>query len=158
MLVRKVMASETRLTPTKEDVPEKGGSVTPPGQPLLDHPVIERLIRSGRKCGYVSQDQISALSNALNSEQVENVLTMFSEMGIHVVEAGEESGGEEQREEPEEETESESSELVEAVRAVPAKSEAKPTGHTDDPVRMYLREMALVKILSRDGESSSMLA
>jgi hypothetical protein len=55
---------------------------------------------------------------------------MFSEMGIHVVEAGEASGGEEQREEPDEEAESESSELVETVRAVPAKSEAKPTEHT----------------------------
>ena len=100
------MASETRLTPSKEDVPEKGGSATPPGQPLLDlkDAVIERLIRSGRECGYVTQDQISALSKALNSEQIENVLTMFSEMGIHVVEAGEESEGEgeEQREEPEE--------------------------------------------------------
>jgi RNA polymerase primary sigma factor len=148
------MVSETRLTPSKEDVPEKGGSATPPGEPLLDlkDAVIERLIRSGRKCGYVTQDQISALSKALNSEQIENVLTMFSEMGIHVVKAGEESEGEEQREEPEEEAESESSELVEAVRAVPAKSEAKPTEHTDDPVRMYLRDMALVKLLSREGE------
>src|SRR6516164_8153426 len=154
MLVRKVMASETRLTPSKEDVPEKGGSATPPGQPLLNlkDAVIERLIRSGRECGYVTQDQISALSKALNSEQIENVLTMFSEMGIHVVEAGEESEGEEQRKGPEEETASESSELVEVVRAVPAKSEAKPTEHTDDPVRMYLREMALVKLLSRGGE------
>src|SRR6516164_8942666 len=154
MLVRKVMASETRLTPLKEDVPEKGGSATPPGQPLLNlkDAVIERLIRSGRKCGYVTQDQISALSKALNSEQIENVLTMFSDMGIHVVEAGEESEGEEQRKGPEEETASESSELVEVVRAVPAKSEAKPTEHTDDPVRMYLREMALVKLLSREGE------
>src|SRR6516225_6735529 len=154
MLVRKVMASETRLTPSKEDVPEKGGSATPPGQPLLDlkDTAIEGLIRSGRKCGYVTQDQISALAKALNSEQIENVLTMFSGLGIHVVEAGEESEGEEQREEPEEETESESSGLVEAVRVVPAKSEAKPAGHTDDPVRMYLREMALVKLLSREGE------
>src|SRR6516225_2645296 len=132
MLVRKVMASETRLTPSKEDVPEKGGSATPPGQPLLDlkDAAIEGLIRSGRKCGYVTQDQISALSNAFNSEQIENVLTMFSGMGIHVVEAGEVSAGKEQREEPEEEAESESSELVEAVRAVPAKSEAKLTEHT----------------------------
>ena len=124
------MASETRLTPLKEDVPEKGGSATPPGQPLLDlkDAAIEGLIRSGRKCGYVTQDQISALAKALNSEQIENVLTMFSGLGIHVVEAGEESEGEEQREEPEEETESESSGLVEAVRVVPAKSEAKPAG------------------------------
>ena len=154
------MASETRLTPSKEDVPEKGGLATPPGQPLLDlkDAVIERLIRSGRKRGYVTQDQISALPKEINSDQIDNVLAMLSELGINVVEAEEESEGEEQREEPDEQAESESSELVEAVRAVPAKSEAKLTEHTDDPVRMYLREMALVKILSRDGESSSMLA
>src|SRR6516225_8932763 len=154
MLVRKVMASETRLTPSKEDVPEKRGFATPPGQPLLDlkDAVIERLIRSGRKRGYVTQDQISALPKEINSDQIDNVLAMLSELGINVVEAEEESEGEEQREEPDEEAEFESSELVATARAVPAKSEAKPTGHTDDPVRMYLREMALVKILSREGE------
>src|SRR6516225_8062865 len=131
MLVRKVMASETRLTPSKEDVPEKRGFATPPGQPLLDlkDAVIERLIRSGRKRGYVTQDQISALPKEINSDQIDNVLAMLSELGINV--------GEEQREEPDEEAEFESSELVATARAVPAKSEAKPTGHTDDPVRMY---------------------
>jgi RNA polymerase primary sigma factor len=154
MLVRKVMASETMLTPSKEDVPEKGGSATPPGQLLLDlkDPVIGRLIRSGRKRGYVTQDQISALPKEINSDQIDNVLAMLSELGINVVEAEEESEGEEQREEPDEEAESESSELVATARAVPAVSEAKSTEHTDDPVRMYLREMALVKLLSREGE------
>jgi RNA polymerase primary sigma factor len=147
------MASETRLTPSKEDVPEKGGSATPPDHPLLDleDAVIERLVRHGRKCGYVTHDQISALSEEINSEQIENVLAMFSKMGINVVEAGEVGDGDEQREEPEEEAESR--ELIEAVRVVPAKSEAKePTERTDDPVRMYLREMGSVQLLSREGE------
>src|SRR5262249_7476346 len=52
-----------------------------------------------------------------------------------------------------EEAESESGELVEVQKKVPAKSEAKePTERTDDPVRMYLREMRPVKLLSREGE------
>src|SRR5262249_23906759 len=52
-----------------------------------------------------------------------------------------------------EEAESESGELVEVQQKVPAKSEAKePTEHTDDPVRMYLREMGSVELLSREGE------
>ncbi len=53
----------------------------------------------------------------------------------------------------EEEAEAESAELVEVQRAVPAKSEAKdPTERTNDPVRMYLREMGSVELLSREGE------
>src|SRR5262249_11907086 len=61
--------------------------------------------------------------------------------------------GEEAREEPDEEAESESGGLVEVQQKVPAKSEAKePTERTDDPVRMYLREMSSVELLSREGE------
>ena len=61
--------------------------------------------------------------------------------------------GEEQREEADEEAESEGGELVEVQQKVPAKSEAKePTERTDDPVRMYLREMGSVELLSREGE------
>ena len=58
-----------------------------------------------------------------------------------------------QSQQPEVEAEAESAELVEVQRAVPAKSEAKePTDRTDDPVRMYLREMGSVELLSREGE------
>src|SRR5262249_33404467 len=61
--------------------------------------------------------------------------------------------GEEPREESDEEAESEGGELVEVQQKVPAKSEAKePTERTDDPVRMYLREMGSVELLSREGE------
>jgi RNA polymerase primary sigma factor len=58
-----------------------------------------------------------------------------------------------QSQQPEVEAEAETAELVEVQRAVPAKSEAKePTERTDDPVRMYLREMGSVELLSREGE------
>ena len=79
---------------------------------------------------------------------------MFSEMGVNVVETEEATEeGEEQREEADEEPESEGGELVEVQQKVPAKSEAKePTERTDDPVRMYLREMGSVELLSREGE------
>jgi RNA polymerase primary sigma factor len=79
---------------------------------------------------------------------------MFSEMGVNVVETEEASEeGEEQREEPEDEPESERGELVEVQQKVPAKSDAKePTERTDDPERMYLREMGSVELLSREGE------
>jgi RNA polymerase primary sigma factor len=79
---------------------------------------------------------------------------MMSEMGINVVETEEAEADEEgeAREEPEEE-ETEAGELVEVTAKPPAKSEAKePAERTDDPVRMYLREMGSVELLSREGE------
>ena len=86
---------------------------------------------------------------------------MFREMGVNVVETQETSKEgaepreeeEEPREEADEEGESEGGDLVEVQQKVPAKAEAKdPTERTDDPVRMYLREMSPVKLLSREGE------
>src|SRR5215468_5716039 len=143
----------------KEETPEKEASETPDTPlPLLDlsDAAVKKLIRSAKKRGYVTHDQInSALpSEEVNSEQIEDVLAMFSEMGVNVVETEEPSEeGEEPREEADEEAESEGGELVEVQQKVPAKSEAKePTERTDDPVRMYLREMGSVELLSREGE------
>src|SRR5262249_30987476 len=117
--------------------------------------------RSAKKRGYATHDQINSVlpSEEVNSEQIKDVLAIFSEMGVNVVETeetskeGEREEGEEPREEADEEARSESSELVEVQQKVPAKSEAKePTERTDDPVRMYLREMGPVKLLLREGE------
>ena len=135
---------------------EKEGPETPPDSSPLDlsSAAVKALIRTAKKRGYITHDQINSLAKEDNSEQIEDVLAMFSEMGINVVETKEASGeGEEQREEPEDEPESERGELVEVQQKVPAKSEAKePAERTDDPVRMYLREMGSVELLSREGE------
>ena len=148
------MASKTEVTSQK--VPKKEGAETPPDSPLLDlsDAAVKKLIRSAKKRGYVTHDQINSVSKEINSEQLEDVLAMFSEMGVNVVETEEASEeGEEQREEADEEPESESGELIKVQQKVPAKSEAKePTERTDDPVRMYLREMGSVELLSREGE------
>src|SRR3982074_3104865 len=152
----RLMAGKTQVTLQKEEMPEREGPETPPDSPLLDlsDAAIKKLIRSAKKRGYVTHDQINSLSKEVNSEQIEDVLAMFSEMGVNVVatEAATEEG-EEQGEEADEEPESEGGELVEVQQKVPAKSEAKePTERTDDPVRMYLREMGSVELLSREGE------
>ena len=150
------MASKTEVTPQKEKVPEKEGPETRPDSPLLDlsDAAVKKLIRSAKKRGYVTHDQISSLSKEVNSEQIEDILAVFSEMGVNVVETEEATEDrEEQREDADEEAESEGGELVEVQQKVPAKSEAKePTERTDDPVRMYLREMGSVELLSREGE------
>ena len=152
------MPSKAKVTPQKEPVPAKEGPETPPDSPLLDllDAAVKKLIRTAKKRGYVTHDEINSVlpSEEVNSEQIEDVLAMFSEMGVNVVETEEASeDGEEQREEAEEEAESEGGELIEVQQKVPAKSEAKePTERTDDPVRMYLREMGSVELLSREGE------
>src|SRR3989440_8416069 len=157
------MASNIKARPQKEElakneVPETEAPETAPDSPLLDllDAAVKKLIRSAKKRGYVTHDQINSVlpSEEVNSEQIEDVLAMFSEMGVNVVETEEPSeDGEEAREDADEEAESESSELVEVQQKVPAKSEAKePTERTDDPVRMYLREMGSVELLSREGQ------
>jgi RNA polymerase primary sigma factor len=152
------MASDTKATSQKEDLPEKETPESAPDSSLLDlsDAAVKKLIRSAKKRGYVTHDQINSVlpSEEVNSEQIEDVLAMFSEMGVNVVETEEASEeGEESREEPEEETESEGGELVEVQQKVPAKSETKePTERTDDPVRMYLRTMGSIELLSREGE------
>jgi RNA polymerase primary sigma factor len=156
------MASKTKAAQKekeKDEAPEKEAAEAPDTPlPLLDlsDAAVKKLIRTAKKRGYVTHDEINSVlpSEEVNSEQIEDVLAMFSEMGVNVVETEEASEeGEEQREEAEEEPESESGELVEVQQKVPAKSETKePTERTDDPVRMYLREMGSVELLSREGE------
>src|SRR2546422_1059973 len=152
------MASNIKARPQEEEVPEKEAPETAPDSPLLDlsDAAVKKLIRTAKKRGYVTHDQINSVlhSEEVNSEQIEDVLAMFSEMGVNVVETEDASEeGEEAREEADEEAESEGGELVEVQQKVPAKSETKqPAERTDDPVRMYLREMGSVELLSREGE------
>jgi RNA polymerase primary sigma factor len=151
------MASKTNATPQKEAVPKKVGPETPPDSPLLDlsDAAVKTLIRSAKKRACVTHDQINSVlrSGEVNSEQIEDILSMFSEMGVNVVETEEAEPEEEgTREEPEEEPQTEN-ELVEVRQKVPAKAETKELiERTDDPVRMYLREMGTMELLSREGE------
>ena len=126
--------------------------------PLLDlsDAAVKKMIKQAKKRGYVTYEQLNAVmpSEEVTSEQIEDILAMMNEMGINVVETEEAEADEEEdaREEPEEE-EAEGGELVEVTPKTPAKSEAKePAERTDDPVRMYLREMGSVELLSREGE------
>jgi RNA polymerase primary sigma factor len=153
------MASKIKVTPQKQEVPER----ETPDAPLLDlsDAAVEELIRIAKKRGYVTLGQIETLqsSEEVKSEQIEELLARLSEMGVNVVETKEAEPGEDEketaaREEPEEEEEEGGNELVEVQKlSVPAKSGAKESvDRTDDPVRMYLREMGSVELLSREGE------
>ena len=126
-----------------------------PETPLLDRSdaAVKELIRSAKKRGYVTHDQINALlsSDEVKSAQIEDIRAKLSEMGVSLEAELEEEVA--TREEPEEEAEGEN-ELVEVQqRSVPAKSGAKePAERTNDPVRMYLREMSSIELLSRESE------
>jgi RNA polymerase primary sigma factor len=138
------------------------GSETPPDRPVLDvsDAAVKALIRTAKRRGYVTHDQVNAslALDEVNSEQMENILARFSEIGINVIETKEaqlreEAVAPEEPDEDEEETEGEN-EIVEIQhRSVPANSPVKvPTERTDDPVRMYFGEMASLELLSREGE------
>src|SRR6478672_1884831 len=108
---------------------------------------VKRLIARGKERGYITFDELNAIlpPDQNSSEQIEDVMANFSEMGIQVVE-GEET---EEGEAPVAKTEkSEEAEEEEPTGNVDEAS----LGRTDDPVRMYLREMGSVELLSREGE------
>jgi RNA polymerase primary sigma factor len=158
-----LMASKTEATPRKEATIEKETLETLSDTPLLDlsDMDVKKLFRSAKKRGYVSHEQINSVlaSAQVNSEQIENVLAMFSAMGVNVVETEDASDDSEaQREPADEDAEDDEAEdaggpVVEVAQKVPARSETKEPGQrTDDPVRMYLRDMGTMELLSRQGE------
>ncbi|MGC1779752.1 MAG: RNA polymerase sigma factor region1.1 domain-containing protein, partial [Xanthobacteraceae bacterium] len=140
------------------ETPEKDSPETPDAPlPLLDlsDAAVKKMIKSAKKRGYVTYEQLNAVmpSEEVTSEKIEDILAMMNEMGINVVETEENDNEEGESEEAAEEEEPEGGELVEVAPKTPAKSEAKePAERTDDPVRMYLREMGTVELLSREGE------
>src|SRR5260370_16045436 len=151
-------SSNTNATKQKEEVPKKDGPETTPDSPPIDlwDDAVKELIRGAKKRGYVTHDQINALlpSEEVQSEQIEDILMMFSEMGVNVVETKEakpEETPEDAKEEPEEEESD--GELMEMQRSTAAEiKKSEPGERIDDPVRIYLREMGSVELLSREGE------
>ncbi|HKD31158.1 MAG TPA: RNA polymerase sigma factor region1.1 domain-containing protein, partial [Xanthobacteraceae bacterium] len=157
------MASKVKVAvkEKKEEVtPDKDAPDTPDAPlPLLDlsDAAVRKMIKAAKKRGYVTHDQVNAVlpSEEVTSDQIEDVFAMLSEMGINVIENEEaetEESPEEAKEEPEEDDTD--SDLVDTSnRATPAETKkSEPGERTDDPVRMYLREMGSVELLSREGE------
>jgi RNA polymerase primary sigma factor len=153
------MAKKIKVASQKQEMPEREAPESSPDRPLLDQSdaAVKDLISSAKKHGYVTHDQINALlsSEEVKSEQIEDILAKFSEMGVNVVEAKEADPeeGVTPSEDPKEEAVADSELFEVRQRPVAAKSEVKgPADRTDDPVRMYLREMGSRELLSREGE------
>ena len=154
------MANKTKATPQTEEAREKGPETPDAPLSLLDlsDAAVTKMIKQAKKRGYVTHQQLNAVipSEEVTSEQIEHILAMLNEMGINVVETGEAEAEEEEPREEAESEETESGELVEVTPKTPAESETKqPIERTDDPVRMYLREMGSIGLISRQGETAT---
>ncbi len=111
--------------------------------PLLDSvaAAIKRMLARGKERGYVTYDELNAAlpPDQVSSEQIEDTMTMLSELGVNVIEN-------EESEEPA------TPDAEESDGEVRGNLDDDDIGRTDDPVRMYLREMGSVELLSREGE------
>src|ERR1700739_99469 len=153
------MATKAKMLQVKDkekddkaaDAPEKDSPDAP--SPLLDlsDAAVKKMIKQDKKRGFVTFDQLNEVlpSDTTSPEQIEDIMSMLSDMGINVTEA-DEHDSEEEKDEADDETDNE---LVEVTqKAVTEVKKSEPGERTDDPVRMYLREMGTVELLSREGE------
>jgi len=113
----------------------------------MSQAAVKKMIGEAREKGYITYDQLNTVlpPDQVSSEQIEDVMSMLSEMGINIIED----------EEAEEEENKGSTEVAttESNRDVALSSgTSEKLDRTDDPVRMYLREMGSVELLSREGE------
>ena len=118
-------------------------------EPLIDlnDSAIKKLIADGKKRGYLTIDELNEALPQDQNEQIEDVMSAISEMGVRIVENDEEVAEELGGDEVESIDGKDKEKKTTAV--VPKKAAAD---RTDDPVRMYLREMGAVELLSREGE------
>jgi len=132
------MATKTAKNAEPEKQSEESGD-----SPLIDsvNKDVKKLLQKAKERGYVTYDEINEAmpQDQVNSEQIEDTMAMLSEMGINVVESEDEA---------EETTEEKPSTSKELTTTTPKEE----LDRTDDPVRMYLREMGSIELLSRQGE------
>ncbi|MCE2577128.1 RNA polymerase sigma factor RpoD [Komagataeibacter sp. FNDCR1] len=114
---------------------------------------VKRLIARGKERGYITFDELNAVlpQDQMSSEQIEDVMAALSEMGMQVVE-NEDNDSESEDTAAEPEAKSEEPAEGESEEPAAGNVDSENLGRTDDPVRMYLREMGSVELLSREGE------
>jgi RNA polymerase primary sigma factor len=142
------MATKTAEAEDQEQTPAE-----PADGPVLDmsDAAVKKLIKTAKARGFVTYDELNEVlpSEEVTSEQIEDTMSMLSDMGINVIDT------DEAEEAPEGGAEGEAPARPVATVTAIAKTETttkEPTERTDDPVRMYLREMGSVELLSREGE------
>ncbi|MFT6226585.1 MAG: RNA polymerase primary sigma factor, partial [Paracoccaceae bacterium] len=125
------------------DDAQKDEDQTEAAGPMLDisQTAVKKMIATAKAKGYITYDELNKAlpQDQVSSEQIEDVMAMLSELGVNVVE--EEEGEADDPDKPEESKE-----------IATTSSSSETLDRTDDPVRMYLREMGSVELLSREGE------
>src|SRR5210317_1745845 len=133
------MAAKDTNEDAKSDDQEAGHSLD------MSQTAVKKMIAEAREKGYITYDQLNTVlpPDQVSSEQIEDVMSMLSEMGINIIE-----------DEEAEEEDLGTTELVTTSNkdVAVASNESEKLDRTDDPVRMYLREMGSVELLSREGE------
>src|SRR6476659_8271272 len=124
--------------------------------PLLDinDASVKKLIARAKKRGIITVDELNEAlpSDQMSPDQIEDVMSALTEMRVQVVESEEKSDDDEDEDKEEASTEDEVDPLDDGGPRPAAAVKKEPTDRTDDPVRMYLREMGAVELLSREGE------
>jgi len=140
-------------TKTAEAEDQEQPQAEPADGPVLDmsDAAVKKLIKTAKARGFVTYDELNEVlpSEEVSSEQIEDTMSMLSDMGINVIDTdeAEEPGAAGQAEEGES-----ARPVVAAAPVAKVETTKEPTERTDDPVRMYLREMGSVELLSREGE------
>jgi len=137
-------------TPPQGDVHEKDA-------PLLDlsDAAVKRLMKTAKARGFVTLDQLNAVlpSQEFSPDQIEDTLSMLSDMGITVVESEEAEESSVDKDAADDEADDDGARsLVAPSLPTTVSARSEPADRTDDPVRMYLRDMGSVELLSREGE------
>ena len=139
----------SRANENEEDIVENGDA------PLIDlnDATVKKLLAKAKRRGFLTYDELNAAlpQDQMSSEQIEDVMSAINDMGVQIVENDE--AGEDGEEEQEEEVETIDNISENDPRSLTNTIKKTGTGErTDDPVRMYLREMGAVELLSREGE------
>ena len=141
-------------TKEKEEVEtEREGATDGPLLDLSDD-AVKKMIKAAKKRGYVTMDELNAVlpSEEVTSEQIEDTMAMLSDMGINVVEDDERRRGRGRRHRGRRRGRRQRAGRADRHGGRRTTAKKEPTDRTDDPVRMYLREMGSVELLSREGE------
>jgi RNA polymerase primary sigma factor len=139
----------TRANENEEELNESGDA------PLIDlnDASIKKLLAKAKRRGFLTYDELNAAlpQDQMSSEQIEDVMSAINDMGVQIVESDE--AGEDGEDQAEDDVETVDNISENDPRSLTANTKKTGTGErTDDPVRMYLREMGAVELLSREGE------
>jgi RNA polymerase primary sigma factor len=147
------MATKTKKqTKATENTDDSSDDAVPEGGPVIDSlgATIKKMLAKGKERGYVTYDELNTAlpPEQFSSEQIEDVMANLNEMGINVVE----NDDAEDNTSNNDDSSDDDKDSADEPEAEKKSASDEEYGRTDDPVRMYLREMGSVELLSREGE------